>query len=80
MAIRYGNGTGATSTQGLAYNGGARSTISYPATAGWGQFTDSVSTTLTLHAGFNTIPLAKNAPFYAGGTGYAELDSITLTQ
>ncbi|WP_284984507.1 CBM35 domain-containing protein [Arthrobacter sp. efr-133-TYG-118] len=80
MAIKYANGTGATSTQGLAYNGGAWSTISYLATAGWGQFTDSVSATLTLYAGFNTIRLAKSAPFYAGGTGYAELDSTTLTQ
>ena len=29
MKIGYANGTGATATQGLAYNGGAWSTISW---------------------------------------------------
>lgn len=79
MTIGYANATGATSTQGLAYNGGAWSTISYPPTAAWGTFGSTVSTTVTLKAGYNTIRLAKGAPFYAGGTGYAELDYIQLT-
>src|SRR6185436_7233650 len=47
MAIRYANGTGAVSTQGLAFNGGAWSTVSYPPTAGWAQF-GTVTTTLNL--------------------------------
>ncbi|MFL6119162.1 carbohydrate-binding protein [Actinophytocola sp.] len=78
MTIGYANGTGATSTQGLAYNGGAWSTVSYPPTAGWAQF-GTVSTTVTLRAGYNVIRLAKGAPFFVGGTGYAELDYINLT-
>jgi Carbohydrate binding module (family 6) len=77
MTIRYANGTGATSTQGLAYNGGAWSTVSYPPTAGWAQF-GSVTTTVNLRAGYNSIRLAKGSPFFAGGTGYAELDYVQL--
>jgi hypothetical protein len=78
MRIAYANATGATSTQGLAYNGGAWSTISYPPTAAWGQFGATVSTTVNLNAGYNVIRLAKGAPNFAGGTGYAELDYIEL--
>ncbi|MEV6643025.1 carbohydrate-binding protein [Amycolatopsis sp. NPDC051371] len=77
MTIGYANGTGATSTQGLAYNGGGWSTVSYPPTAGWGRF-GTVSTSVNLHTGYNTIRLAKGAPFFAGGTGYAELDYLQL--
>jgi hypothetical protein len=77
--IGYANGTGATATQGLAYNGGAWSTISYPATAAWGVFGSTVSTTVSLRAGYNVIRLAKGAPQFAGGTGYAELDYLQLT-
>jgi hypothetical protein len=79
MTIGYANGTGATATQGLAYDGGAWSTVSYPPTAGWGQFGSTVSTTVNLHSGYNVIRLAKGAPFFAGGTGYAELDYIQLS-
>jgi hypothetical protein len=79
MAIGYANGTGATSTQGLASNGSAWSTVSYPPTAGWGQFGSTVSTTVNLRAGYNVIRLAKGAPFFSGGTGFAELDYIQLT-
>jgi len=71
MTIRYANGTGANATHGLAYNGGAWSTVTYPATAGWGQF-GTVNVNVNLTAGDNIIRLAK------GATGYAELDSITL--
>jgi hypothetical protein len=78
MTIGYSNATGATSTQGLAYNGGAWSTISYPATSAWGVFGSTVSTTVSLNAGYNVIRLAKGAPYFAGGTGYAELDYINL--
>lgn len=79
MAIQYANATGATSTQGLAYNGSGYSTVSYPATnGGWGNPNGTVTVPVTLKAGYNVIRLAKGAPYYGGGTGYAELDSITL--
>jgi hypothetical protein len=78
MTIGYANATGATATQGIAYNGGAWATISYPPTAAWGTFGSTVSTTVSLRAGYNVIRLAKGAPFFAGGTGFAELDYIQL--
>jgi hypothetical protein len=79
MTIGYANGTGAPATQGLAYNGGGWTTVSYPPTAAWGTFGSTVSATVTLRAGYNVIRLAKGAPFFAGGTGFAELDYIQLT-
>ncbi|MFF7682152.1 CBM35 domain-containing protein [Microbacterium sp. NPDC007973] len=82
LSIRYANGTGSTSTQGLAYNGGGWTTVSYPSTGGWGstgKFGTVSGPTLKLNAGFNTIRLAKGSPYFAGGSGYAELDSITVT-
>jgi hypothetical protein len=79
MTIRYANGGTATSTQGLAYNGSAWSTVSYPVTGSWGSFGSTVSATVTLKAGSNVIRLAKGSPYFAGGSGYAELDSITLS-
>lgn len=79
MTIGYANGTGATATQGLAYNSGSWSTVSYPPTAGWGQFRSTVSTSVNLRAGYNVIRLAKGSPFFSGGTGYAELDYLQLT-
>ncbi|WP_079321019.1 CBM35 domain-containing protein [Microbispora sp. GKU 823] len=79
MTIGYANATGATATQGLAYNGGAWTTVSYPPTAAWGQFGATVSTSVNLQAGYNVIRLAKGSPYFAGGTGYAELDYIQLT-
>lgn len=71
MAIRYANGTGANSTHNLVINGGSGSTVTYPATAGWGQF-GTVNVNVNLTAGDNIIRLAK------GSTGYAELDSIAI--
>ena len=79
MTIGYANASGATATQGLAYNGGAWSTISYPTTSAWGTFGATVSTTVSLNAGYNVIRLAKGAPYFAGGTNNAELDYIQLT-
>jgi hypothetical protein len=78
MNIGYANGTGATSTHGLSYNGGPWSTVSYPPTGDWGQFGATVSTTVDLDAGFNVIRLAKGSPFFDGGEGFAELDYIEL--
>lgn len=71
MTIRYANGTGAISSQNLCYNGGACSAVTYPPTAGWGQFS-TINVNVNLTAGDNIIRLAK------GSTGFAELDSITL--
>lgn len=79
MDIGYANGTEATSTHGLAYNGGSWSTVSYPVTGAWGEFGDTVSTSVDLDAGYNVIRLAKGAPGFSGGDGYAELDYIELT-
>jgi hypothetical protein len=78
LGVRYANGGAATSTQGLASNGGAFSTLSYPSTGAWATF-GSVSTPVTLKAGFNVVRLAKGSPGFAGGTGFAELDSVTVT-
>jgi hypothetical protein len=72
LEIRYANGTTAASTHNLSINGGAAQTVSYPVTAGWGQFS-TVSTTVNLTSGANTIRLTK------GSAGYAELDYIRLT-
>ena len=52
--------------------------MSYPPTAGWGQFA-TTNVTVSLRAGYNVIRLAKGSPHFPGGTGYAELDSITLS-
>jgi hypothetical protein len=79
MAVRYANGGPTTSTQGLAYDGGAFTTISYPRTGAWGSPTGRVSVPLQLTAGRHVVRLAKGAPGFGGGVGYAELDSITLT-
>ncbi|MGW0858540.1 RICIN domain-containing protein [Streptomyces sp. NPDC002690] len=79
MTIKYANATGANSTQGLAYNGGAWSTVTYsPTSAGWGHPTGTTTVNVSLNAGYNMIRLAKGSPNFAGGTGYAELDNITL--
>ncbi|GAB3996780.1 hypothetical protein GCM10029992_17820 [Glycomyces albus] len=51
--------------------------MSYPPTAGWAQF-QTVDVTVSLQAGYNVIRLAKGSPYFEGGTGYAELDNITL--
>jgi hypothetical protein len=78
MTVRYANGGGSTATQGLASNGGAWSSVSYPATSGSGQF-GSVSTTVSLNAGYNVIRLAKGAPHFSGGTGSVELDYVEVS-
>ncbi|MEV4280727.1 CBM35 domain-containing protein [Actinoplanes xinjiangensis] len=78
MTIGYANASGATATHGLAYNGGAWQTVSYPQTSAWGVFGSTVSIPVTLKAGWNTIRLAKGSPYFAGGAGFAELDYINL--
>jgi hypothetical protein len=80
LSVRYANGGTATATQGLAYNGGAWGSLSYPVTGAWGSFTSTVTTTVTLNAGYNMIRLAKGSPGYGGGTGYAEIDYIQVVK
>jgi hypothetical protein len=79
LTVRYANGGTATSTQGLAYDSGSWSTVSYAPTGSWTTFATKTAGTLTLTAGGNVIRLAKGSPFFAGGTNFAELDSITVT-
>lgn len=77
LAIRYANGSGAVSTQGMAYNGGGWNVISYPETAGWAQFATKTEV-VNLIAGVNIIRLAKGSPYFIGGSDYAELDYIEI--
>lgn len=80
LKVRYANGGTSASTQGLASNGGAWSTVSYAPTGGWGQFAVAQAGSVPLNAGVNVIRLAKGTPGFVGGSGYAELDSITITK
>ena len=80
LSIRYANGGTSTATQGLAYNGGAWGSVSYPVTGSWGAFASTVTTTVTMNAGYNMIRLAKGSPGFAGGSGYAEIDYIKLVK
>jgi hypothetical protein len=70
MNARYDNGFGATSTHNVSVNGGASSSISYPATVDWGRF-NWAQKSVSLNAGNNTIRFTK-------GTNFAELDVIHL--
>lgn len=79
MAIRYANGSGAVSTQGLAYNGGGWNLVSYPETQGWVHFATK-TVQVNLKAGINIIRLAKGSPLFDGGSDYAELDYIEVTR
>jgi hypothetical protein len=75
MTVNYNNPGSASASLGLAFDGGAWRTLSYPATgSGWG----NVSTTLSLQAGFNVIRLAMGSPFFAGGSGTVNLGSLQL--
>jgi hypothetical protein len=78
LGVRYANGGPTASTQGLAYNGSPFSTLTFPSTGAWATF-GTVSTSIPLKAGFNVIRLAKGSPGFGGGSGFAELDSITVT-
>lgn len=79
LSIRYANGSGKESSQGLAYNGGAWEKVTYPETDAWRVFsTKKVS--VTLKNGINVIRLAKGSPFFEGGTDYAELDYIEISR
>ncbi|WP_207957990.1 hypothetical protein, partial [Streptomyces sp. YIM 98790] len=78
LTIGYANATGATATQGLAWNGGPWTEVRYAPTGAWGSFGATATATVDLRAGYNTIRLAKGAPYYSGGAGYAEVDYIQL--
>jgi hypothetical protein len=79
LAIKYANGGTASATQGIATNGSAWSTVSYPVTGAWGNLSGTVSRSVTLKAGFNVVRLAKGSPYFAGGSGFAELDYIQVS-
>jgi hypothetical protein len=72
--VFYANATGATSTHNLVVNGDSASpiTVTYPATSGWGTFSDSqrVTVQVPMLAGANTL-------MFSLGTGAAELDRIS---
>ncbi|RRS00225.1 RICIN domain-containing protein [Glycomyces terrestris] len=70
MNVRYDNGFGSTATHSVSVNGGAASSISYPATVDWGRFAWAQKS-VTLNAGSNTIRFSK-------ATNFAELDVIHL--
>ena len=76
MDIRYANGTAASSTHNLSINGGAAGAVTYPVTGGWLSSGNSgtVTVSVNLNAGSNTIRLSK------GATGYAELDYVQLAK
>ncbi len=79
LAIRYANGSGAVSTQGLAYNNGVWNMVSYPETEGWAHFATK-TVQVNLNAGINIIRLAKGSPYFDGGSNYAELDYIEVNK
>lgn len=70
VRVRYANG-GSAATHQVRVNGASTATtVSYPPTAGWGQF-GSTTVQLTLAAGSNTLRFAR-------GTGFAELDAVDV--
>jgi len=77
LEIGYANGTTGTSTHSIQVNGIGSGTAVYPVTGGWMNtvpyvnFHQTVSVTVTLEAGTNTIRFTK-------GSGYAELDYIEV--
>ncbi|MFC3492707.1 RICIN domain-containing protein [Glycomyces rhizosphaerae] len=70
MNVRYDNGFGSTATHSVSVNGGAGSSISYPATVDWGRY-NWAQKSVSLNAGSNTIRFTK-------GTNFAELDVVHL--
>ena len=80
MTIGYANGTGRDrdAGPGVQRRRLVRRSPTRP-TGAWGVFGSTVNASVTLNAGWNMIRLAKGSPNFAGGTGYAELDAITLS-
>jgi hypothetical protein len=76
MTADYANPGGGNAILGLAYDGGSWQTMAYPPTgSGWG----TVTATVSLHAGYNVIRLARGSPYFAGGSGVVDLGSIQLS-
>ncbi|MEO3754453.1 CBM35 domain-containing protein [Streptomyces sp. B6B3] len=71
LDITYGNQTGEPSSQRLTVDGGAATTVDYPATLNWTHY-GTASVPLELTAGRHTLTLAHD-------TGEATLDKIDLT-
>lgn len=74
VEVRYANGGTATSTQTLSVNGGAATSVSYPATGGWmsSGYNGVVHVRVNLNAGSNTLKFGNS------GNGYAELDELQV--
>lgn len=50
-------------TQGLAYNGGGWSTVTYaPTSSGWGKPTGTATVDVNLRAGYHTTPSRRDRP------------------
>jgi hypothetical protein len=76
MTVDYANPGSSAATLGLAYDGGSWQTMAYPSTgSGWA----TVTATVSLHAGFNVIRMARGSPYFASGSGVADLGSIQLS-
>ncbi|GAA5021366.1 CBM35 domain-containing protein [Kitasatospora paranensis] len=77
LDVGYANGTGATATHQVSVDAVAQGQVSYPPTASWLGTPDQdrperlAQVTLHLHQGLNRVRLLK-------GTGYAELDFLTV--
>lgn len=67
LRVRFGNGSGATSSHNVLINGGASTSISYPNT-GWNRWSFA-KLRVKLNAGANTVTFHK-------ATNYAELDYL----
>ncbi len=58
------------------YDGGTWHTLAFASTgSGWG----TISTSVSLTAGYNVIRLAMGAPFFAGGSGAVNLGYLQLS-
>ena len=73
LDLRYAAAAG-TATRSLVVNGSA-TTVAFPATGAWDAWS-SVTATVPLHAGHNTVVLAYDAA--AGSSSYLNLDRLTV--
>lgn len=71
LTVRFANGSGATSSHNVSVNDGATIAVNYPNT-GWDNWS-TVTTSINLNAGNNTIRFTK-------GANYTELDSIEVSR
>ena len=76
MTVDYANPGSSSGPLGLVYDGGTWHTLAFASTgSGWG----TISTSVSLTAGYNVIRLAMGAPFFAGGSGAVNLGYLQLS-